>query len=42
MLGVLTVKDGIAVASPLRLESRDAIVVGAGKFALTKHRLDLT
>ena len=42
MLGALTFKDGIAIASPLRLESRDAIVVGAGKFDLTKHSLDLT
>jgi hypothetical protein len=42
MLGVLTLKDGIGVLSPLRLESREAIVIGAGKIDIAKNRLDLT
>jgi AsmA family protein len=42
MLGVLILKDGIGVLSPLRLESREAILIGAGKIDLAKDRLDLT
>ena len=42
LLGIVTVKDGIGVLSPLRLESRDAVAVGAGKIDLVKDRLDLT
>ncbi|HEV8391079.1 MAG TPA: AsmA-like C-terminal region-containing protein [Dongiaceae bacterium] len=42
LLGVLTLKDGIGILAPLRLESREAIVIGAGKLDLAKDRLDLT
>ncbi len=42
LLGVLTLKDGIGVLSPLRLELREAIAIGAGKIDLAKDTLDLT
>ena len=42
LLGVATLRDGIAILSPLRLESPDAVVMGAGKLDLVKQRLDLT
>jgi uncharacterized protein involved in outer membrane biogenesis len=42
LLGVVTMKDGRGVISPLRLESRDAIAVGAGRIDLSNDRLDLT
>lgn len=42
LLGVVTLKDGIGVISPLRLESETAIAVGAGKIDLRRDRLDLT
>lgn len=42
LLGIVTLKDGIGVISPLRLESRDAIAIGAGKLDLARDRLDLT
>jgi uncharacterized protein involved in outer membrane biogenesis len=42
LLGIVTLKDGIGVISPLRLESREAIAVGAGKIDLARKRLDLT
>jgi AsmA family protein len=42
LLGVLTMKDGHGVISPLRLESRDAIAVGAGRIDLPNDSLDLT
>jgi uncharacterized protein involved in outer membrane biogenesis len=42
LLGVVTVKDGIGVLSPLRLESREAVAVGAGKIDLVKDTLELT
>jgi AsmA family protein len=42
LLGIVTVKNGIGVISPLRLESRTAVAVGAGKIDLTRDRLDLT
>ncbi|HET6159587.1 MAG TPA: AsmA-like C-terminal region-containing protein [Dongiaceae bacterium] len=42
LLGVLNLKDGIGILSPLRLESRDAIVVGAGKFDIGNKKLDVT
>jgi uncharacterized protein involved in outer membrane biogenesis len=42
LLGIATLKDGTAVLAPLRLESRDAVVVGAGRLDLLKRRLDLT
>ena len=42
MIGVLNLKDGIGVLSPLRLESKEAIVIGAGKIDLAKERIDLT
>ena len=41
LLGVVTVKNGIGVISPLRLESDAAVAVGAGKIDLTRDRLDL-
>lgn len=42
LLGVITLKDGIGVISPLRLESDAAVAVGAGKIDLRRDRLDLT
>jgi AsmA family protein len=42
MLGVLTVKDGIGILSPLRLDSREALLVGAGKLDFAQKTLDLT
>ncbi len=42
LLGIVTLKDGIGVISPLRLESQSAVAVGAGKIDLTRKRLDLT
>jgi hypothetical protein len=42
LLGVVTLKDGIGVISPLRLESEAAVAVGAGKIDLRRDRLDLT
>ncbi|HKP27298.1 MAG TPA: AsmA family protein [Dongiaceae bacterium] len=42
LLGIVTVKDGVGVISPLRLESDAAVAVGAGKIDLVRDRLDLT
>jgi len=42
LLGIVTLKDGIGVISPLRLESQAAVAVGAGKIDLQRNRLDLT
>lgn len=42
MLGVLMVKGGIGILSPLRLDSREAVLVGAGKLDLAQKTLDLT
>jgi AsmA family protein len=42
LLGIVTLKEGIGVISPLRLESRTAVAVGAGKIDLVRDRLDLT
>ena len=42
LLGIVTLKDGIGVISPLRLESEAAVAVGAGKIDLARQRLDLT
>jgi uncharacterized protein involved in outer membrane biogenesis len=42
LLGVATLRDGVAILSPLRLESPDAVVMGAGKLDLVRRRLDLT
>ena len=42
LLGIVTLKDGIGVLSPLRLESRAAVAIGAGKIDLARERLDLT
>jgi AsmA family protein len=42
LLGIVILRDGIGVISPLRLESRDAIAVGTGKIDLARNRLDLT
>jgi uncharacterized protein involved in outer membrane biogenesis len=42
LLGVMVVRDGIGVLSPLRLESREAVVVGAGKIDFVKDRVELT
>ena len=38
----MTLKDGIGVISPLRLELEAAVAVGAGKIDLVRKRLDLT
>lgn len=42
LLGIVTLKDGIGVISPLRLESQAAVAIGAGKIDLARKRLDLT
>jgi AsmA family protein len=42
LLGIVTLKDGIGVIAPLRLESQTAVAVGAGKIDLARKRLDLT
>lgn len=42
LLGVMVLKDGIGILSPLRLESQEAIVLGGGKVDLNKYTLDLT
>jgi uncharacterized protein involved in outer membrane biogenesis len=41
LLGVLTLKDGIGVLSPLRLDSREAMLMGAGSVDFAGKRLDL-
>lgn len=42
LLGIVTLKDGIGVISPLRLESQTAVAIGAGKIDLVRKHLDLT
>lgn len=42
LLGVVTVRNGLGILSPLRLESREAIAIGAGKIDLVNGKLDLT
>jgi hypothetical protein len=42
LLGVVTLKDGIGVIAPLRLETQTAVAIGAGKIDLVRERLDLT
>jgi hypothetical protein len=42
LLAVLTVRNGLGVLSPLRLESHAAIVTGAGKIDFAHAKLDLT
>ena len=42
MVGLVTIRNGIGVISPLRLVSREAIAIGAGKIDLPQGRLDLT
>ena len=41
LLGVMTLKDGVGVLSPLRLDSREATLVGAGTVDFAGKRLDL-
>jgi hypothetical protein len=41
LLGVLTLKDGIGVLSPLRLDSQEATLAGAGSIDFAGQRLDL-
>jgi uncharacterized protein involved in outer membrane biogenesis len=41
LLGVLTLKDGIGLLSPLRLESQEATLMGAGSIDFAGKRLDL-
>lgn len=41
LLGVLTLRDGIGVISPLRLDSQEATLVGAGTIDFLGQRLDL-
>ena len=41
LLGVLTLKDGTGVLSPLRLDSQEATLVGAGSIDFAGQRLDL-
>ena len=42
LLGIVTVKNGVGIISPLRLESDAAVAVGSGKIDLVRERLDLT
>jgi uncharacterized protein involved in outer membrane biogenesis len=41
LLGVLTLRDGIGVLSPMRLDSQEATLVGAGSIDFAGKRLDL-
>lgn len=41
LLGVMTLKNGIGVLSPLRLDSQEATLVGAGSIDFAGQRLDL-
>ena len=41
LLGVLTLKDGIGLLSPLRLDSKEATLMGAGSIDFAGRRLDL-
>jgi AsmA family protein len=41
LLGVLTLKDGIGLLSPLRLELQEATLMGAGSIDFAGKRLDL-
>jgi hypothetical protein len=41
LLGVLTLKDGIGTLSPLRLDSEEATLIGAGSIDFAGKRLDL-
>src|SRR6185312_4577225 len=41
LLGVMTLKDGVGVLSPLRLDSQEATLVGAGTVDFAGKRLDL-
>jgi uncharacterized protein involved in outer membrane biogenesis len=42
LLGVLIVKDGVGALSPLRLDSQEASLLGAGTIDFAGKRLDLT
>ncbi len=42
MLAVMTLDDGVGTLSPLRLESDEAVLGGAGRLDLIGRRLDLT
>ena len=41
LLAVVTLKDGIGVVSPLRLDSQEATLVGTGTIDFAGKRLDL-
>jgi uncharacterized protein involved in outer membrane biogenesis len=42
LLGVATLRDGIATIAPLRLRTPDATLVGGGQVDLVRRRVDLT
>ncbi|WP_119302576.1 AsmA family protein [Dongia deserti] len=42
LLGVVTMKNGLAVLAPLRLESADATATGGGEIDLPNDKLDVT
>ncbi len=41
LLGIVTVRDGIAQVAPLRLRAAEGVAVGGGRIDLVKRRLDL-
>jgi AsmA family protein len=41
LLGVLTLKDGVGVLSPLRIDSQEAVLVGGGSVDFAGKQLDL-
>jgi uncharacterized protein YhdP len=42
LLGVLTLRDGVATIAPLRLRTPDATLIGGGQIDLVRQRVDLT
>ena len=42
LLGVGTLRDGVATIAPLRLRTPDATLIGGGQIDLVKQRVDLT
>jgi AsmA family protein len=42
LLGVVTLRDGIATIAPLRLRTPDATLIGGGQVDLVRQRVDLT
>ncbi len=42
LLGVLTMRDGVATVSPLRVRAAEGTIAGSGTFDLQRRRIDMT